>query len=106
MPATEDDDVIETFAANGSDETLDVRALPRTQRSGDDFLNADRDDTTAKRLAVDAVTISQQPAGRRLVGEGVHDLRCSVALMADCFRACDTRNPAPTSNGDGSRRRR
>ena len=32
MPLVEDDHMVETFAANGSDQALDVRILPRTGR--------------------------------------------------------------------------
>ena len=33
----EDDHVVETLAANGSDQSLHIRALPGTQRAGDRF---------------------------------------------------------------------
>jgi hypothetical protein len=40
MRLVEDDDVIETLAANGSDHPFDVRVLPRTRWCRDDFTDA------------------------------------------------------------------
>ena len=47
-----DNDVIQTFAAQRADETLHVRGLPRRTRRDDDFLNAQAMQTAADFLSV------------------------------------------------------
>jgi hypothetical protein len=37
MALAEDDDVVQTLAPNGSDQSFGVRILPRTRRGGDHF---------------------------------------------------------------------
>ena len=44
----EDDDVIETFAADRADDALDVGVLSRRSRRGDDLFDGHRLDTVAE----------------------------------------------------------
>ena len=44
----EDDDVIETFAADRADDALDIGILPRRSWCSDDLLDSHRLDTTRK----------------------------------------------------------
>jgi hypothetical protein len=44
----EDEDVIETFAADRADDVLDTGVLPRRSRRGDDLLESHRLDTIAE----------------------------------------------------------
>jgi hypothetical protein len=48
----EDDDVIETFATDRTDDALDIGVLSRRSRRGDDLLDGHRLDTIAKGLAI------------------------------------------------------
>ena len=48
----EDDDVIETFAADRADDALDIGVLPRRSRRGDDLLDGHRLDTIAEGLTI------------------------------------------------------
>ena len=48
----EDDDVIETFAADRADDALDIGVLPRRSRCGDDLLDRHRLDTITEGLPI------------------------------------------------------
>ena len=74
MCLIDDDHMIQTLSANGSDQTLHVRALPRTQRAGDDLCDSHVCHATADRVAVDAVAVSQQPPWGPILGERVDQL--------------------------------
>src|SRR5258708_364460 len=62
----ENDDVIETLAADRADDALDIGVLPRGARSGDDLVDPHRPDTIAEALAIRGISVPQQVA-RRLV---------------------------------------
>jgi hypothetical protein len=66
--------MIETLSADRTDQTFDVRVLPRTPGSGQDVVDLHRLETGPKGLAVDPVSVSQQESGRRVPGERVADL--------------------------------
>ena len=68
------DDVIQAFAADGTDQSLDVRILPRRARGGDHFLDAQVVDPLAEADAVDAVAVALQVAQRRVVWKRFDDL--------------------------------
>src|SRR3977135_1050097 len=76
----EDDDVIETFAADRADDALDIGILPWRSRRGDDLLDRHRLDTIAEGLPIRSVSISQQKARRGVPGEGLGDLARQPAL--------------------------
>jgi hypothetical protein len=57
----EDDDVIETVATNRSDHAFDVRVLPRTRWRRDDVTDAHAGDSTSEEVAIDRVSIPQEP---------------------------------------------
>ena len=67
MPLAEDDHVVETLAANGSDQPLRVRILPRARRTREHFANAHAGDAAPERVPIDGVAIPQQPSRRRVV---------------------------------------
>ena len=48
----EDDDVIETFAADRTDDALDISILLRRSRCSDDFLDRHRLDTITEGLPI------------------------------------------------------
>src|SRR5712664_304057 len=76
----EDDDVIETFAADRADDALDVGILPWRSRRGDDLLDRHRLDTIAEGLPIRSVAVSQQKATRRRASGEVQlqpEARCS-----------------------------
>ena len=70
----QNDDVIQTLAAQGTDQPLYVRILPETGRGGHDFRDPQAGDPAAERVAVDDVAISQEPSRCRVVGKGFNDL--------------------------------
>jgi hypothetical protein len=70
----EDDDVIETFAADRADDAFDVGILPWRSRRGDDLLDRHRLDTIAEGLPIRSVAVSQQKARRGVPGESLGDL--------------------------------
>jgi hypothetical protein len=74
MRLVENDHVIETLSPDRADQALDVRILPGARWRGDDFSNAHACDSTLENIAVDAVAISVQPAGRRVLRKCVDDL--------------------------------
>ena len=68
MRLVDDDHVVETLSSDRADQAFDVRILPRTRRRGDDFGDAHASQSALEDVAVDAVSISVQPAaGRRVV---------------------------------------
>src|SRR5678815_390917 len=76
----EDDDMIETFAADRSDDAFDISVLPWRTRRGDDLLDRHRLDTIAEGLTIRRVAVSQQKARRGVPGEGLGDLAGQPAL--------------------------
>ena len=48
----EDDDVIETFAADRADDALDIGVLPRRSRCSDDLLDRHRLNTISEGLTI------------------------------------------------------
>lgn len=74
MRLVEDDDVIETFAANRSDHAFDVRVLPRTRARRDDFTDAHAGDATLEQVAIDGVSIPQQPEWGGVLGKRLDEL--------------------------------
>jgi hypothetical protein len=74
MLLAQDDDVIQTLAAQGSDQSLRVRILPGTGRGGHNFRDPHAGNPAAERVAVDGVAISYEPAWCGVVGKGFNDL--------------------------------
>ena len=74
MRLVDDDHVIETLSSDRADQAFDVGILPRTRRRGDDFGDAHASHSALEDVAVDAVSISVQPAGRRVVRKCVDHL--------------------------------
>ena len=74
MPVVEDDDVVQALAANRADHALDVGILPRAARTRHDLDDAEAGDPPTHLIVVDAVPVSQQPSGSRVLGEGFHGL--------------------------------
>ena len=79
MALAEDDDVVQTLAPNGSDQSFRVRILPRTRRGSDDFLDAHRGHAPPEAIAIDGVAIPQEPSRGGVIRKGFDDfLRRSV----------------------------
>ncbi len=74
MSLVQDDHVIQAFAANATDEPLDIGVLPRTSGGDEYFFNPHVPHPLPKRGAVDAVPIAQQIAWRLVPRKRVHDL--------------------------------
>src|SRR5476651_1196023 len=74
MPLAEDDHVIQTLAANGSDQALRVWILPGARWARQHLANAHPGDAAPERAPVDGVAIPQQPSRRRVVRKGVNHL--------------------------------
>ncbi len=69
MPLAQDDHVVQTLAPNGSDQSLCIRILPGAGRTTDDLADAHAGDPAPEHVAVNGVTIPQQPSRCRVVGE-------------------------------------
>src|SRR5688572_30370014 len=67
MPFAEDDHMVQTLAANGSDQPFREWILPRAQRAREYLANAHASDTPPEHLTVDGVAIPQQPSRRGVV---------------------------------------
>src|SRR2546422_4214364 len=63
-----------SLAANGPDQTFDVRTLPRTHGAADRFGDPHACHPATERRAVNAVVISQQPAWCRVLRKRVDHL--------------------------------
>ncbi len=74
MRLAQNDQVIQTLAAQGSDQSLRERILPGAERGGNDFGDAHAGDAVPKHVAVNSVAIPQEPARRGLVRKGFNDL--------------------------------
>src|SRR5881397_1065900 len=66
----ENQNVIQTLAADRADEQLGEGVLPRAVRSREDFLDPHALHSEAKLLAVDLVTVAQEIGGRGVIREG------------------------------------
>ena len=70
----QNDQVIEALATNGPDQPLDKRVLPGTDGTGYDFANRHAHDASLEHVAVNAVSVAQQPPWSSIVGKRVDDL--------------------------------
>src|SRR6516162_6407059 len=59
MALVEDDDVIQTFPADRTDQTLRIRVLPRRSRRGDDFRDPHRSNAMAECRTIGFVAVPQ-----------------------------------------------
>jgi hypothetical protein len=55
-----DDDVIETFAADGADQAFDIRGLPGAPGSSEGFGDVQVGDLSVEGVATNAVTVTEQ----------------------------------------------
>jgi hypothetical protein len=74
---TEDADVIKALSPNRADHPFCVGILPWTRWAGEQFCDSHSRHTSTKRVAVDAVPISEQPTWCRVVRERLDDLLSS-----------------------------
>src|SRR5437879_4164976 len=74
MSLVQDDHMVEELAADRADHALGERVLPGRTRCGEDLGDADALHPSAKLGAVDTVTITEQVARRRVIGERLDDL--------------------------------
>jgi len=76
----EDDDVIETFAADRANDAFNIGVLPWRSRRGDDLLDGHRLDTIAEGGPIGCVAVAQQKGRRGVPWEGLSDLARKPAL--------------------------
>jgi hypothetical protein len=69
-----DENVIQTFASDRTDQALRERVLPGAVRCRQDFIDLHTLHSVAKLLAIHLVTIVEEIGGRGVVRERVHDL--------------------------------
>src|SRR6266478_5104787 len=79
----EDDDVVQTFALNGTDEPFNVGILPRALRCSQNFVNAHPFRRLAEFLSVRAVAVAQEIPRHTIPRESLEKLmrrpfRCRV----------------------------
>src|SRR6267142_3354542 len=70
----EDDDVIHAFAADRTDQTLDVRVLPRRSRRSDDLRDPHRSNAMTECRTIGFVSVPQQIARCGVPGKGLSHL--------------------------------
>ena len=74
MPLVEHDEVVEAFPADGADDVLGERILPRRVGRDENLVNAHAVDSTVKGIAVDRVAVPEEIPWGRFVGECLNDL--------------------------------
>ena len=66
--------MVEEFAPDGADHALSEGVLPRGARRGEDLVKTDGLHPSSKLSAEDAVAITDEKPGRRVVREGLDNL--------------------------------
>jgi len=74
MAVVENDAMIKAFATDRSNDSLDIRRLPRRTVCDQHFLDAHVLDTLAERVAVDRIPITDQEPRRLVLGKRFDDL--------------------------------
>src|ERR1700674_5014849 len=74
MALAEDDDVVQTLAPDGSDQSFRIRIVPRARRAGEHFADAHAGDPAPEHVAIDGVAIAQQPSRRRVLRKRLNHL--------------------------------
>ena len=74
MPLVEHNEMIEAFPADGADDALGEGILPGRVGRDEDLVHAHAVDSTVKGVAVDRVTIPEEMAWGRVLGERLDDL--------------------------------
>jgi hypothetical protein len=72
----EDDHVVETFSADGSDHTFDERVLPRRSRRDEDLANVHSLELFPEYVSINPIAIAQQVLRGTVEREGLDDLVC------------------------------
>ena len=72
----EDDDMVETLAANAPDHPFDVRILPWRVRRRPNVVDAETIDAPAEVRTIDSIPVSQHVTRNRIPRKGVHNLAC------------------------------
>lgn len=74
MAFVQNDEMIEAIAAQGSDQPLHERVLPRTSRCAEDLFDPHALDPPLKCAAVDRIAIAEEVFRRAVPWEGLDDL--------------------------------
>jgi len=91
----EDEDVVETVAADRPDKAFGERILPpRTSSGREDLLDPHALHTLPERIAVHRIAIAEKIGGCGVVGEGVHDL-LSSPRRGGMLGEVEGQDPAP-----------
>ena len=83
MPLAKYDHMIQTLAANGSDDALDVGILPRLERTRDDLGDAKTRDPPTHGVIVDAVMIAEEPTWGGVIRKRLDQLLGEARRMSD-----------------------
>ena len=70
----QDYNVVEAFAAEGTDQALGERILPGAVRGREDFVDAQALHAAPEVRAIDVITVAQEIGGRRVIRERADDL--------------------------------
>src|SRR5258708_30801061 len=81
MALVEDDDVIQAFSADRTDETLSVRVLPGRSRRGDDLRDPHRSNAMTKCRTIGFVSVPQQIARCSVPRKGLGHLTESQSCV-------------------------
>ena len=83
MTLAEDDNMIQAFTADRTDQSLDVGVLPGRSRGSDDLGDAHRANAMAERRAIRFVPVPQQIARCSVPGKGLGHLAAKARLAWD-----------------------
>src|SRR6267154_1618517 len=93
MALVEDDDVIEAFSADRTDETLSVRVLPGRSRCSDDLRDPHRSNAMTECRTIGFVSIPQQIARCSVPGKGLGHL-ARKPILRGIWRDLKVDNPS------------
>ena len=80
------DHVVQTLAAEGADQSLHIRVLPRARRTRDHLADTHASDSALECVTIDRIAVSQQPSRCRIVRTRLNDLLgrpCRRRMLGD-----------------------
>lgn len=104
MAFVQNDEMIEAIAAQGSDQPLHERVLPRTSRCAEDLFDPHAPDPPLKCAAVDRIAIAEEVFRRAVPWEGLDDL-LDGPLSRRILGNVEVQNPS-VANGQAQLTRR
>ena len=86
MRLAENEQMVQTFSSDRSDQSLDVSVLPRRPRGYGAIPDAHCPDPSLEYLSVDAVAVSDEVFGRRVPRKGLRDLAGDPIASSEVYK--------------------